>query len=79
MTNDEKKLKLSQVPRAIAQCTVTGSTASYQQVWNAATSGIIPADQLENGRWVVNESDIADIAKKMNFEVIPDFDLKKED
>lgn len=54
-----KKLPLSDALRVL---NADGGNVTYQQFWNAAISGKIPAERVGQ-RWAVRESDLDAIAK----------------
>jgi uncharacterized protein YfaP (DUF2135 family) len=54
-----KKLPLSDALRVI---NADGGTLTYQQFWNAAISGKIPAERVGQ-RWAVRETDLDTIAQ----------------
>jgi len=54
-----KKLPLSDALRVI---NADGGTLTYQQFWNAAISGKIPAERVGR-RWAVCETDLDTIAQ----------------
>jgi hypothetical protein len=56
-----KKLPLSDALRAL---NTSGCTITYQQFWNAAISGKIPAERVGQ-RWAVREADLDTIAHNL--------------
>jgi|AntAceMinimDraft_11_1070367.scaffolds.fasta_scaffold07387_2 hypothetical protein len=58
-----KKLPLSDALRALN--TSSNAAITYQQLWNAAISGKIPAERVGQ-RWAVSEADLATIASRLS-------------
>jgi hypothetical protein len=56
--------KILPLSDALRTLNTSGCAITYQQFWNAAISGKIPAERL-GGRWIVQEADLATIASRL--------------
>lgn len=69
---DTTLIPITQVAREVARITSDGSTVGYTRLYKAALDNRIAATQGNNGRWHVEKSKIAEIARIMGLPLAAD-------